>query len=203
MLIYSHGYPRACRVPQGQRLYIRVNPCLQFWAIVAKKLPDLQYKSTSQTFPVTPAHSSGNTGRPRPRLAGNHAVHVLQSCCYTCAAVVPGTLRLGPSLSNDLPGFFFPIFFVFPGFHYPPPQRLMTNYVCAVLIMVGFDLFLFRRSQKLINFQKYRTQNLTIMPISSTFWHCQGRRSRAAEGWQGADATSMTPPCPLSTTAAC
>ena len=31
----------------------------------------------------------------------------------------------------------------------------------------------------------------------------EGRQSNAAEGWQGADATSITPPCALSTTAAC
>ena len=138
--------------------------------------------------------------------------------------------------------------------------------------MVGFGLFLFPRSQKIIDFQKKRTQNRTKTPISSIFfsigfafgvWNrtiimlartiriCPGRmntspeqetsiihvktysprvkphrytprhfnnlsrraapcgeamptrgrgegqQSHAAEGWQGADATSIRPPCAL------
>ena len=136
--------------------------------------------------------------------------------------------------------------------------------------MIGFGLFLFPRSQKIIDFQKKRTQNRTKTPISSIFfsigfafgvWNrtiimlartiriCPGRMntspeqetsgicvtyvrtkghrytprhdnylsrragpcgeamstrgrglgrlSHAAEGWQGADATSMRPPCAL------
>ena len=37
--------------------------------------------------------------------------------------------------------------------------------------MIGFGLFLFPRSQKIINFQKKRAQNRAKMPISSNyFW---------------------------------
>ena len=42
-------------------------------------------------------------------------------------------------------------------------------------------------------------------PLSSINSHRgrgEGRQRHAVEGWQGADATSMTPPCALSTTAA-
>ena len=42
-----------------------------------------------------------------------------------------------------------------------------------------------------------------VAPIDSHQGRGEGRQSHAAEGWQGPDATSITPPCALSTTAAC
>ena len=55
----------------------------------------------------------------------------------------------------------------------------MTNHgrdygVCEVPIMDGFALFLFHRFQRIIKFQKNRTQNRPKTPISSIFfyWVC-------------------------------